>query len=146
MSSQFDNFNKAYLNALTTLHESVSAKYVKKPIEVEAEQIKEQKTINTLEGPVTASPTDWVVTGVNGEQYPMPNQTFIDLYDKCENGKYKKKPIQVTAWQTDRELIIPYRNESLKASIGDYIVKQPDGTFSPIKPDIFTQTYDRCEE
>lgn len=98
MSTQFENFNKAYLNALTTLHESVSSKYVKKSIDSQKGTIKEQK------------------------------------------------PTYVTAWQTDRELIIPNGDQSLKASIGDYIVKQPDGTFNPVNPDIFEQTYDRCEE
>lgn len=146
MSSQFENFDKAYMNALTTLHESVSAKYVKKPVEISAIQINEPQIVHTLEGDVTANPTDWIITGVQGEQYPVPNTTFNEFYEPCENGKFRKKPIQVTAWKTDRELLIPYNNETLRASVGDYIVKQPNGTFSPVKPDIFDQTYDHYED
>lgn len=146
MSSQFENFDKAYMNALATLHESVSARYIKKPIEVDAIQISEPEVVHTLEGDVTANSSDWIITGVNGERYPVNNETFGNLYDVCENGKYKKKPLEVTAWQTDRELLIPHGNESLKASIGDFIVKQPDGSFAPVKPDIFEKTYDRCED
>jgi hypothetical protein len=146
MPSQFENFDKAYMAALTTLHESVSAKYAKKPIEVSAEQINEVRIINTLEGDITANPTDWIITGVKGEQYPVKDKEFQNLYEPSKDGKWKKKPLQVTAWQTDRELLIPYGNESLRASIGDYIVKQPNGSFAPVKPDIFKQTYDRCED
>lgn len=146
MSSQFENFDKAYMDALTTLHESVSAKYVKKPVEIDAEQINEIRIINTLEGDVTANPSDWIITGVKGEQYPINDKSFKELYDPCENGKYKKKPLEVTAWQTDRELLIPYGKDSLRASVGDYIVKQPNGSFAPVKPDIFKLTYDRCED
>lgn len=146
MGSQFESFDKAYMEALTTLHESVSARYVKKPVEVDAKQTLERKVINTLEGDITANPTDWIVTGVNGEQYPVSNENFIEIYDACENGRFRKKPIEVTAWQTNRELLIPYRNETLKASIGDYIVKHPDGSIAPVKPDIFKQTYDSCEQ
>ena len=87
-----------YRSTITTLHESVSSKYIKKSIDSNNQPIKEQK------------------------------------------------PIYVTAWKTDRELIIPNGDQSLKASVGDYIVKQPDGTFNPVNPDIFEQTYDRCDE
>lgn len=146
MASQFESFDKAYMDALTTLHESVSAKYIKKPIEVNAQQTLESKIINTLEGDVTANPTDWIVTGIKGEQYPISNDNFNEIYDKCENGRYKRKPVEVTAWQTDRELLIPHGSDTLKASKGDYIVKHPDGSFAPVKPDIFNQTYDKCEE
>lgn len=146
MSTQFENFDKAYMEALTTLHESCSCNYIKKPVEIDAKQIFEPMIIHTLEGDITANPTDWIITGVNGEQYPCPNETFINFYEKVENGKYRKKPLKVTAWQTERELLIPYNNETLKASIGDYIVKQPNGSFSAVKPDIFNKTYERYEE
>lgn len=146
MASHFQNFDKAYMDALTTLHESVSAKYIKKPVEIDAEQINEIRVINTLEGDVTANPTDWIITGVKGEQYPVPDSDFKKLYEPGKNGKYMKKPLEVSAWQTDRELLIPYKDGSLRASVGDYIVKQPNGYFAPVKPDIFKLTYDCCED
>lgn len=146
MSSQFESFDKAYMEALTTLHQSVSAKYIKKPIEIKAQQTNETKVIKTLEGDVTANPSDWIVTGIAGEQYPIVDSQFKEIYEPIENGKFKRKPIKVTAWQTNRELLIPYGENTLKASIGDYIVKHPNGNFAPVKPDIFKQTYDKCEQ
>lgn len=146
MSSQFENFDKAYMNALATLHESVSAKYIKKPVEIEAIQITEPEVVHTLQGDITANPSDWIITGVEGEKYPVKDSSFKELYDPCENGKFRKKPVQVTAWKTERELLIPHGVESLKASIGDYIVKQPDGSFAPVKSSIFDKTYDLCED
>ena len=146
MSTQFENFDKAYMNALTQLHQSCSCNYIKKPVQVDAEQTLETKIIHTLEGDIVANPTDWIITGIEGEQYPVKDEEFKNIYDCLDNGRFRKKPIKVTAWQTDRELLIPHGESNLKASIGDYIVKHPDGNFAPVKPDIFNKTYDKCEQ
>lgn len=46
------------------------AKYRKKPIVVEAQRTDETVVIHTLEGDMTASPGDYIITGVKGEKYP----------------------------------------------------------------------------
>lgn len=63
--------------------------YQKKVIVIKAYQTDEEKIIDTLEGPVIAKVGDYVVTGVNGEQYPIEEETFNNLYDiiKGENLK-----------------------------------------------------------
>lgn len=45
-------------------------KYRKKPVVIEAYQTQEEKVIHTLEGDMKASVGDYIITGVNGEQYP----------------------------------------------------------------------------
>ena len=45
-------------------------KYRKKPVVVEAYQTDKEVVIHTLEGDMTASVGDYIITGVNGEQYP----------------------------------------------------------------------------
>jgi hypothetical protein len=52
------------------------AKYRKKPIVVEAERTDKTVVIHTLEGDMTASPGDYIITGVNGEKYPCKPDTF----------------------------------------------------------------------
>lgn len=38
------------------------------------------ETIETLEGPTTAADGDWVVRGVDGEEWPVPAQEFAERY------------------------------------------------------------------
>lgn len=37
--------------------------------------------IDTLEGPMTVTPGDWIITGVNGEHYPCKPDIFEKTYE-----------------------------------------------------------------
>ena len=63
-----------------------------------------------------------------------------------EIKKYRKKPIMVTAYKTDKPLIIKTSKYTFMASAGDYIVTGIDGEKYPCKPDIFEKTYELVEE
>ncbi|TDC02108.1 hypothetical protein E1091_01510 [Micromonospora fluostatini] len=41
--------------------------------------------IDTLEGGHTVCPGDWVVTGVQGERYPVKPEIFADTYERVES-------------------------------------------------------------
>ncbi|BBX76129.1 hypothetical protein H7H78_03665 [Mycobacterium shinjukuense] len=41
------------------------------------------ETVNTLEGPTIAADGDWVVRGVDGEQWPVPADEFARRYVEC---------------------------------------------------------------
>ena len=56
-------------------------KFRKKPIIIEAYQPKEEKIIQTLEGPLRAAPGDWIITGLRGEQYPCKPDIFEKTYE-----------------------------------------------------------------
>ena len=56
--------------------------------------------------------------------------------------KYRKKPVVITAYQTDKELIINTLEGPLKADVGDYIITGLRGEQYPCKPDIFEKTYE----
>lgn len=56
--------------------------------------------------------------------------------------KYRKKPVIVEAYQTDKEMIIHTLEGDMKASIGDYIITGVNGEQYPCKPDIFEKTYE----
>jgi len=51
---------------------------------VTAYQTHESLEIETLEGTMVASPGDWIVTGVNGEQYPVKPDIFEKTYERVE--------------------------------------------------------------
>jgi hypothetical protein len=76
-------------------------------------------------------------------------------------AEYRKKPVIIEAieWTGENEseiltftdgkarlsigeLFIDTLEGTMKASIGDYIIKGVKGEFYPCKPDIFEQTYD----
>ncbi len=61
---------------------SQKMKFQKKPVIVEAYQTDVEITIKTLEGNMLASPGDWIITGVNGEQYPCKPDIFEKTYQK----------------------------------------------------------------
>ncbi len=70
-------------------------RFRKKPVEVEAELFVPQQAppagvtlradgravILTLEGEMTVSPGDWVITGVAGERYPCKPDIFAATYE-----------------------------------------------------------------
>lgn len=60
--------------------------------------------------------------------------------------KYRKKPVVVEAYQTDKDLIIHTLEGDMKASVGDYIITGVHGEQYPCKPDIFLQTYEEVKE
>ena len=57
-------------------------KYVKKPVVIEAYQTDEEMTIHTLEGDLKAQPGDYIITGVEGEQYPCKPDIFEKTYEE----------------------------------------------------------------
>lgn len=56
-------------------------KVIKKPIPLEAYQADKKVIIKTLEGNMTADVGDWIITDVNGNQYPVKNEIFKKTYD-----------------------------------------------------------------
>ena len=57
------------------------AKYRKKPVVIEAYQTDKELDIETLEGTMRANVGDWIITGVNGEQYPCKPDIFDKTYE-----------------------------------------------------------------
>lgn len=60
--------------------------------------------------------------------------------------KARKKPIEITAYRTDKETVIHTLEGDMKADNGDYIITGINGEQYPCKPDIFHKTYEILEE
>ena len=56
-------------------------KYRKKPVIIKARQVEEPTIVETLEGPAVAKAMDWIITGVNGEEYPCRLEVFKQIYE-----------------------------------------------------------------
>lgn len=59
--------------------------------------------------------------------------------------KYRKKPVVIEAYQTDKEMIIHTLEGDHKANVGDYIITGVHGEQYPCKPDIFAETYEEVK-
>ncbi|ATF42293.1 hypothetical protein [Weissella paramesenteroides] len=56
----------------------------KKQVRVKAYKTDKTMYIKTLEGTMKADPGDWIVTGVDGEQYPVKPDIFDKTYKILE--------------------------------------------------------------
>lgn len=63
--------------------------YQKKPVIVQAYRTSEAKDIETLEGVMHVDEGDWIVTGAQGEKYPVKHAIFKEAYEvyECEMCK-----------------------------------------------------------
>ena len=68
-----------------------------------------------------------------------------DITLKPQVKRYRKKPVIVEAYQTDKELIIHTLEGDMKANVGDYIITGVKGEQYPCKPDVFYATYEAVE-
>jgi hypothetical protein len=59
-------------------------KFKKRPVVIEAVQITRPMTVETLEGVMRGEPTDWLITGVKGEQYFCRHDIFLRTYEPAE--------------------------------------------------------------
>ena len=59
-------------------------KFRKKPVVVVAYKTSKELIIKTLEGDMKASVGDWIITGINGEQYPCKPDIFKKTYEPVE--------------------------------------------------------------
>lgn len=60
--------------------------------------------------------------------------------------KFRKRPIVVEAYQTDKEKIIQTLEGPLRAAPGDWIITGLRGEQYPCKPDIFEKTYEPVKD
>ena len=63
-------------------------KYRKKPVVIEAYQTEKEVVIHTLEGDMKANIGDYIITGVNGEQYPCKPDIFHKTYESVSNAEF----------------------------------------------------------
>ncbi len=82
--------------------------------------------IETLEGPLTVSPGDWIITGVKGEKYPCKPDIFEATYEPADEPAYE--PALLT-----RDML--YRCCVCGANValhGGYVRRLPDGTVQAV--------------
>lgn len=61
------------------------ANFRKKPVVIDAYRTTRRRIISTLEGTMVAEPGDWIITGVESEQYPCKDSVFRATYEPVDN-------------------------------------------------------------
>jgi hypothetical protein len=61
-------------------------------------------------------------------------------------AKFRKKPVVIEAYRTDKPLEIPTLKGVMQANTGDWIIRGVAGEIYPCKPDIFAMTYEAIKE
>jgi hypothetical protein len=115
----------------------------KRPIPLEFRVTEEDETIETKEGPVNAKAGAAVMTGTEGEQWPIPREKFEQTYDVLEPGVAAKKNIPVFAKEMSEpfQVKVSWSDDLLRGEPGDYLVQYGPGDYGVVGREIFKKTY-----
>lgn len=119
------------------------AKYRKKPLTVTVERAKQQQYVTTLEGVSEAKRGDYILTGVDSEQWVVKPKWFNDAYTHIAGNQYRRKPQVLEAEQIDEPEVVSAPTGDIKGDKGDYKLTGKSGEQWFVKPDIFEKTYDK---
>jgi len=121
----------------------------KKPTSVQAEFAVADGVCETLEGPVRFRAGDAILTGIQGERWPVRRDLFMTSYQPVsptgagENGSYRKAPTLTYALRLDgsRDVPVSWRHDKLHGHPGDWLLHYADGSYGVIKDSIFRESY-----
>ena len=115
----------------------------KKPIPLQFRYAEVDETIETKEGPVAAKAGDAIMTGTEGEQWPIPAEKFTQTYDDLGDGTAAKKNIPVFAKEMSEpfQVKVSWSDALLQGEAGDYLVQYGHGDYGVVGREIFGKTY-----
>lgn len=119
------------------------AKYRKKAIMVTAIPAEQDQYVTTLEGVSEAKKGDYIVTGVDNEQWAIKPKWFHGAYTHIEGDTYQRKPQILEAVQIDEPDVVSAPTGDINGDPGDYKVTGTSGEQWFVKPDIFEKTYEK---
>lgn len=103
----------------------------------------------TREGNVAYHAGDAILTGVEGEIWPIPRSRFDVMYDpvpplsRGEEGRYVRRPTPVLALQLKRpmEVAVGWRHDPLQGAVGDWLVEYAFNDRAIVAASVFKKTY-----
>jgi len=116
----------------------------KKSVPIKYRIASEAGTTQTKEGPVRHEAGHAIMTGTQGEEWPVAPEKFKELYDTDEKaGTATPKRIAKTAKLADHDGTVKASWGDLEYKKGqDYIVRHGPGDYGVVKKDIFANTYE----
>jgi hypothetical protein len=129
--------------------EPLACRVRKLPIPVTVSFAKSAGVIETLEGAVWHAPGDAILTGVQGEKWPVRHEVFATSYDPVpptpsgQDGAYVKRPLDAWALQlrSTTTISVGHHDDPLRGHSGDWLLQYSDGSYGVLSDDIFRATY-----
>ena len=121
----------------------------KKPVPVAVAFAAEDGACTTLEGDVHFRAGDALLTGGEGERWPIRRDPFLASYEpvpptrRGENGTYRKVPAVAHALRlaAPAEVSVGWQNDPLHGQPGDWLIGYADGSYGIVQDSIFRDTY-----
>lgn len=133
------------------LREDRTARRARKlALEMQVEFAPAHGTLVTREGPVTYVSGDALLTGIEGERWPVPRQRFDETYEPIaplrpgKPGAYRKRP-QVVWAKPMRETFTVELGDgrgTLRGNAGDWLLQYAPGDLSVVSTTVFAKTYE----
>lgn len=106
--------------------------------------------VETLEGPVCASPGDAIITGTAGERWPVRPDRFKAHYEPVpptqagQPGTYRTVPVEVLGipMSTRFEVLLADGVSRLRGGRGDWLVDYGDGSLGIVARAVFPNIYE----
>lgn len=121
-------------------------RYRKIAYQVTADKSSMDCYIDTLEGISTAHKGDYIVTGVDNEQWVVKPEYFSTSYSHIRGNQYRRIPQVVNAVLTNKDEVSHAPTGDIHGTRGDYRVTGSKGEVWYVKPDIFAKTYERVSK
>jgi len=112
--------------------------------------VREDREVTTAEGGVRAAPGDAIVTGIEGEQWPVPRHSFEQRYETFGaaatgvDGSYRTLAMPARAVHMTRAFAVVLADgvSRLQGNPGDWLLDYGDGNLGVIADAIFRRTYE----
>lgn len=108
---------------------------------VTATRLTQARDWQTVHGDVLhAEAGDWIVMGDDGAVRTVKDLQFRASYAHVADDVWQRTG-EVTAWRTDRELVVRTLEGAATAKPGDWILTSPDGATWPVPDQVFQAGY-----
>lgn len=122
----------------------------KKPIPVQVEFASDSGTLETREGSVSFTRGDALLTGSEGERWPVPRANFDTSYEPVaptrhgKPGPYRKRSLVVWAKPMPAPFAVTLDHDrgTLRGEPGDWLVQYAPDDLSVVSGSVFRDTYE----
>ncbi|MDQ6924280.1 MAG: PGDYG domain-containing protein [Pseudomonadota bacterium] len=122
----------------------------KRAVVVQVEFADKAGILPTQQGPVHFSTGDALLTGSQGERWPVARDTFDVTYTPVapnrpgKPGPYRKRPLVVWAKPMTEAFDVTLDRDrgTLRGQPGDWLVEYAQADFSVVSAGVFAQTYE----
>lgn len=121
-------------------------------VEVQVEFATDDGELESLEGRVAFRKDDALLTGSDGERWPVGRARFNRTYEPCagvgpgQPGVYRKRPTRVAVTRIQEGTRVETLHGILHGQPGDWIVQDASGERWVVAGAIFTRDYELLDD